>query len=69
MVDCSKKKRKRHICGYAECKNCGQECNLSQHQCYMQLLSADQDELPKKKRRFRRGAAAGLQTLRANTGE
>ena len=67
----------RHRCGYVDCPSCHKYVNAQIHRCYIQRALTPQEIQEQKKERKRkrqrqggpptkRGAAAGLQTLRAN---
>ena len=65
------KEQKKHLCGYIDCPSCQEYVEGATHQCFIQVAkSPEQEEEEKKKRRTnmkaRRGAAAGLATLRGN---
>ena len=66
----------RHRCGYVDCRSCHQYVNAQSHRCYIQKAPTPQEIQERKRKRQRqggppakRGAAAGLQTLRANEEE
>jgi len=68
----------RHRCGYMDCPSCHQYVNTQSHHCFIQKAPTPKEiqELKKKCKRQRqggppakRGADAGLQTLRANEEE
>lgn len=55
--------QRTHRCGHAACPTCHKNVDLRTHQCYMQKV------VEKKKRHgAKRGAQAGLRTLRTNEG-
>ena len=55
----------RHKCGYGKCPSCKEFVPTDTHRCYIQPIV---DSVPQPaSRRPRRGAAAGLATLQANT--
>ena len=55
----------RHKCGYGKCPSCKEYVPTDTHRCYIQPIV---DSVPQPaSRRPRRGAAAGLATLQANT--
>ena len=67
----------RHRCGYVDCPSCHKYVNAQTHRCYILRALTPQEIQEQKKERKRkrqrqggppakRGAAAGLQTLRAN---
>ena len=72
-IDCRKMyteyeiRKKRHVCGYAECPSCKEYLNLVHHECYLQ--NPDEIKKRKKKNRKRKRGAAGLAFLRANEEE
>ena len=70
---------KRHRCGYLVCTFCQEYVNAQTHRCFIQRALSPQEIKEQKQERKRkrqqqgspsakRGAAAGLQTLRANEG-
>ena len=68
---------KRHRCGYLTCPSCKEYVNAQTHKCLIQKAPSPHEEKEQKQKRkqkqqkgppARRGAAAGLQTLRANEG-
>ena len=66
------KEIKEHVCGHATCPSCKDYVEIEDHRCFLQVAKrpAELREERKRKRqhrgRVRRGAAAGLRTLRAN---
>ena len=61
-----------HKCNHVTCKSCKQYVDVNDHKCFIQIAPTPQqlkEERKKNKKRGRRGAAAGLQTLRANDPE
>ena len=69
----------RHQCGHLDCPSCCEYVNAQTHRCFIQKALSPQEKKEQKKERKRkrqqkrgppgkRGAAAGLQTLRANEG-
>ena len=65
----------RHQCWYVDCPSCHEYVDAQTHRCYIQRALTPQEIREQKKKRKRsrqggprakRGAAAGLQTLRAN---
>ena len=68
-VDCRKMyteyeiRKKRHVCGYAQCPSCKEYLNLYRHECYLQ----NPDEIKERKKKNRkRKRDMGLTFLRAN---
>lgn len=60
---------KEHGCGYLTCHSCKEYVDISEHKCFIQLAPNPREmkeEQKKKNKKNRHGAAAGLQTLRAN---
>ena len=77
-VECLKLLRGRqeiqqHRCGHVQCRCCKEFVDIHEHKCYLQREKTP-EELRQERRerrrqqppRFRRGAAAGLQTVRSN---
>ena len=71
-------KIQRHRCGYLNCPSCREYVDGQTHRCFIQKALTPQELREQKKKRkssrqggprAKRGAAAGLQTLRANEAE
>ena len=69
------KNNQRHQCGFMDCPSCHEYVDLQTHKCFIQKAKTPQEKKEDKKKRKRqrqggarakRGAAAGLHTLRAN---
>lgn len=69
------KEQRRHRCGYADCLCCKEYVDIATHQCFVQVAKSPKQEREERQRkrhnrqRTRRGAAAGLKTLNANTSD
>ena len=66
------KEIKQHLCGYTICRSCKEYVDVAEHKCFIQRAPSPQqlkEERKKKNQRGRRGAEAGLQTLRTNDPE
>lgn len=66
------KEQTTHRCGYIDCPSCKEYVDSMEHRCFIQIAKSPEEERRKKRtnkhKRLRRGAAAGLATLRANEG-
>ena len=66
------KEQTQHKCGYITCPSCKEYVEAQTHRCFIQIAKSpeqerhDKQQRKNKNKRPCRGAAAGLQTLRAN---
>ena len=60
------KEQRKHQCAFAECPSCREYVNVREHKCFIQKAKSLEDLKGQKRKKKKRGAAAGLATLAAN---